>query len=124
MFDRARLRNTSILICASLMLVGAPLASASAAGSNTETLSIAVDSRDLNLTSQSGQDQLRARIAHAVDRICGSSHVRETWKVDAYANCSKMAHASADAQFETQVAAAMNAQKLAGEGASTARTMR
>ena len=115
MFDRARLKNASILITASLMLAAAPLASAGAAGSTTETRSIAVDSRDLNLTSQSGQDQLRARIAHAVDRICGSSHVRETWKAEAYANCSKTARASADAQFEAQVAAAMNARKMAGE---------
>ena len=124
MFDRARLSNTAILICAGLMLAAVPLASASAAGPVPEARSLAVDSRDLNLTTESGRALLRARIDHAVDRICGSRFERATWQVDAYAKCSKAARAGAEDQFEAQVAAAVNAQKLAGQGGNSASMMR
>jgi UrcA family protein len=92
--------------CATLLL--APL------GANAQTGAVSVRSADLNLTSDAGRAVLQQRIAHAVDRVCGSSHARTTADIQAYATCSKTARANAMAQYNAVVAKAAAEPKLAG----------
>jgi UrcA family protein len=76
---------------------------------------VTVQSRDLNLTTDAGRAQLRHRIAHAVDAVCGPAHARTAEDAQAYASCSKSARAGAALQFDTVVAAAQNSQKVASD---------
>jgi UrcA family protein len=91
---------------AALLFVGNPLAAA-------ETRSIAVQSSDLNLAKGTDRTVLQQRIAHAVDGICGSAHARTTADIQAYATCSKAAHASAATQYDAVIAKAQMDMKVA-----------
>lgn len=95
-------------LSATLLFAAGPLAAA-------ETRSIAVQSGDLNLAKGADRAALQQRIAHAVDGICGSAHARTTAEVQAYATCSKVAHASAAAQSDAMVAKAQMNTKVAGD---------
>ena len=108
MFNRHS-RIAATLISATVMLAGLSFAAKAA-----DTQSISVRSNDLDLASDAGRAVLRLRIDHAVDKICGSPHVRTTWEVQNYATCSKTARAAAASQFDAVVAAALNnASKIA-----------
>jgi UrcA family protein len=115
MFDR---RSGIALFSAALMCAAIVPFSASAAPA-TEMHKVAVRSSDLDLATPSGQAVLRLRIDQAVQRICGS-HPRTTWEAENYANCSNAARADAASQFDTVVAAAMNARKMAADPATGA----
>ena len=100
-------------------LTFAAVAPSSAAPVATETLHVSVRSSDLDLASQSGRAVLQGRIAVAVAQICGS-HPRTTAEAENYANCSHAARADAASQFDTMVAAAENARKMATAPARSA----
>lgn len=86
-----------------------------ASGSNAQTSSVNVRTTDLNLTTDAGRATLDARIAHAVDRICGDAHSRSTWAEENYASCARTARAQVQGQVEAAVTAAENAQKMASQ---------
>jgi UrcA family protein len=106
---------TTALLLAILLPAASPLAAA-------ETRSLQVRSSDLNLTRQADRVTLQQRIAHAVDRVCGSAHARTTADVQAYAACSQAARASAASQFDAMVAKAQADMKVAGGRKTTAST--
>src|SRR5262249_10185022 len=106
MLNHHLVSRAALLACATLLL--APLAAMA------ETSTVAVQSADLNLTKAAGQAVLQQRIAHAVDRICGSAHARTTAQVEAYATCSKSDRAGATAQYEAVVAKAASETRVAG----------
>ena len=107
MFNRHS-RIAATLFSATVMLGGLSFAANAA-----ETQSVSIQSNDLDLAIEAGRAALQLRIDHAVDRICGSPHVRTTWEVQNYATCSKAARNAAAAQFDAAVAAAQNARKVA-----------
>lgn len=116
MSDRhLRARTAAIFFSATLVLAAIPFAAGAA-----ETQSVSIQSSDLDLASDEGRAALQHRIDHAVDRICGSPHVRTTWEVQNYANCSKAARTAAATQFDAAVAAAQNARKIATDGNNAA----
>lgn len=92
-------RLSIALLSATLLLATAPLAVA-------QTQSVKVQSGDLNLTRESDRAKLQYRIAHAVDTICGTAHVRTTADAQAYAACSKTARSGAAVQYDAMVAKA------------------
>lgn len=96
-----------------LLFAASPLAAA-------ETQRIAVQSSDLNLAKGADRTKLQQRIAHAVDRICGSAHTRSTADLEAYATCSKTAQVGAEAQFAALVAKAQTGTRMAGEAMPSA----
>ena len=114
MFNRHS-RIAAILISATAILAGFTFATRAA-----DTQSISVQSNDLDLASDAGRAVLRLRIDHAVDKICGSPHVRTTWEAQNYATCSNTARAAAASQFDAVVAAAQNARKIATDGNNAA----
>jgi UrcA family protein len=95
-------------LSATLLFAANPLAAA-------ETRGIAVQSSDLNLTKGADRAVLQQRIAHAVDRICGSAHARTTADIQAYATCSKAARAGAATQYDSVIAKAQMGMKVAGD---------
>jgi UrcA family protein len=116
MFDRhPRACSAAVFFSATLVLAAIPFAAGAAA-----TQSVSIQTGDLDLASDAGRAALQYRIDHAVDRICGSPHVRTTWEVQNYANCSKAARTAAAAQIDAAVAAAQNARKIATDGNNTA----
>jgi UrcA family protein len=114
MFDR---RIAIALLSAGLTFAWA--APSSAAPMAHETLHVSVRSSDLDLATESGRAVLKGRIANAVARICGS-HPRTTREAEDYANCSNRARADAASQFDTLVAAAINARQIAADPAKGA----
>jgi UrcA family protein len=112
MLHRHQVFSAAGLICATLLL--AP------AASFAQTRAIAVQSGDLNLTRDAGKAVLQQRIAHAVDRVCGTAHARTTADVDAYATCSKAARASATTQYDAVIAKAATETKVAGAASASA----
>jgi len=100
-------RLSIALLSATLLLATAPLAMA-------ETHSVKVQSGDLNLARESDRTKLQYRIAHAVDAVCGTAHVRSTADAQAYATCSKAARNGAAVQYEAMVAKAQADMKVAG----------
>jgi UrcA family protein len=108
MFDR-RARSATAALCSAIFVFAAiPLAAA-------QTQSVSVQSGDLDLATDTGRAVLLQRIDHAVDKICGSPHVRTTWEVQNYATCSKAARAAAASEYDAAVAAAQNARKVAAD---------
>ncbi len=107
MFNRHS-RIAANFFSATVMLAGFSFAADAA-----ETQSVSIQSSDLDLASEAGRAVLQLRIDHAVDKVCGSPHVRTTGEVQNYATCSKEARTAAAAQFDAAVAAAQNARKVA-----------
>ena len=97
------------------LLFGLMLASSAQAG----TERITVNSRGLDLASDAGRAVLAQRVAHAVDRICGSPHARSTAELHNYAVCSQAARADAAPQIEALIAA--DTRKMAGGSAMPVR---
>lgn len=109
MFDRhIRASTAATLFSAILMFATIPFAAA-------QTQSVSVQSSDLDLATDTGRAVLLRRIDHAVDKICGSPHMRTTWEVQNYATCSKAARAAAAPEYDAAVAAAQNARKVAAD---------
>ena len=106
MLHRHHVLLAANLLSATLLL--APIAS------QAETRTVAVQSGDLNLTKDAGKAVLQQRIAHAVDRVCGTAHARTTADVQAYATCSQAARANASVQYDAVLAKASTETKLAG----------
>ena len=104
MFDR---RFGAALFSAALLFV--------VPGANAQTASVNIRTTDLNLTTDAGRATLDARIAHAVDRICGDAHSRSTWAEENYASCAKAARAQVQGQVQAAVSAAENAERMAGQ---------
>ena len=107
MFTFRALPSTAVLSVATLLLATGPLAAA------PQAPTIAVQSGDLNLTSDAGRAALRQRIAHAVDKVCGPSHPRTTQDAQAYAACKQTAQANAGAQYDSVIAKAGSETKVA-----------
>ena len=105
----------SLILSAGLMVMSATDLPAR----EIESASVDVHTADLNLASDQGRAVLEARIAHAVNQICGDAHARSTWDQANYANCSKQARADVQARVDAVVAAAENARKMAGERAAS-----
>ena len=112
MLHRHHVLSAAGLLCATLLLV--PVAS------SAETRAVAVQSGDLNLTRDAGKAVLQQRIAHAVDKVCGTAHARSTADVQAYATCSKTARANATVQYEAVIAKASSETKVAGGAGASA----
>ena len=108
MFTFRALPSTAILTIATLLLAANPLAAA------PQAPAIAVQSGDLNLTSDAGRAVLRQRIAHAVDKVCGPTHPRTTEDAQAYAACKQTAQVNAGVQYDSIIALAGSETKLAG----------
>jgi len=106
---------TMTSLSAILLFAASPLAAA-------EMQRVAVQSGDLNLAKGADRATLQQRVAHTVDRICGPAHARTTADVQAYATCSKAAHASAAVQIDAMVAKAQTGTKMAGDGKTTTST--
>jgi len=104
--------SAAALTCATLLLT--PLSTMA------ETRSVGVQSADLNLNKDAGRAVLQQRIAHAIDRICGSAHARTTADVQAYATCSKTARANATDQYAALIAKAASETKVAGSNKTPA----
>jgi UrcA family protein len=104
MFNRQALLST--LACAAFLAAANPVAA--------ETRTVQVQSGDLNLTKDAGRTVLQQRIAHAIDAVCGPAHARTTADAQAYATCSKTAHAGALVQYDAMVAKAQADMKVAG----------
>lgn len=98
----------------------AAVAASAAEATRIDVRNINVRIGDLDLASASGRAVLDARVAHAVDRICGSAHARSTWEQQNYADCSKAARAEAAPRIDAMVAAAQNARQVAGNRGSAA----
>ena len=95
-------------VSAILLFAANPLAAA-------ERQNVVVQSSDLNLARDSDRATLQQRIAHAVDRICGSAHARTTADVQAYATCSKAARTAAATRYDSVIAKAQMGMKVAGD---------
>jgi UrcA family protein len=113
MFHFRAITGTAILSVATLLLVASPLAAAPLAPA------VAVQSGDLNLTSDAGRAILRQRIAHAVDKVCGPTHPRTTEDAQSYATCKQAAQAKAGDQYESIIAKAGSETKVASAPAKT-----
>ena len=107
---RHSVRFSSLALSAALLLLSATNLPAR----EMQTASVHVDTADLDLASEQGRAVLDARIAHAVDRICGDAHSRSTWEEANYANCSRQARADVKARVDAAIAAAENNRKMAG----------
>ena len=114
---RHSIRYGSLALSAGLMLLSATDLPAR----EIRTASVDVRTADLNLTSQEGRAVLEARIAHAVDQICGDPHSRSTWEEMNYANCSKQARADVKSRVDAAIAAAENSRRMAGMAAAPVR---
>jgi UrcA family protein len=79
---------------AALALAGLP----TPAAAQTETVSVEVPYRDLDLSTASGVETLQLRITRAVARVCGPMEMRPFFKVETRNRCIRAANASADAQ--------------------------
>ena len=115
--SRHKICFSSLLLSAGLMVLSATDLPARA----IESTSVDVHTADLNLTSLEGRLVLEARIAHAVNQICGDPHSRSTWEEANYANCAKQARADVKARVDAVIAAARNAPQVAGGGLSPVR---
>ena len=111
---RSKLCFGSLFLSAGLMILSATDVPAR----ELQNVSVDVHTADLDLASTAGRAVLDARIGHAVDQICGTSHARTTWEQTNYANCSSRARADVQAHVDAAVAAAENARKMAGGGAA------
>ena len=114
MFDRT---FGAALFSAAVLFI-APFANAQSVNAQTasaQTASVSIRTTDLNLTTEAGRATLDARIAHAVDRICGDAHSRSTWAEENYASCARAARAEVKGQVEAAVTAAEKAQRMAGQ---------
>ena len=102
-------RSITVASVSAILLVAAnPLAAAA-------RQTVLVQSSDLNLAKDADRATLQLRIAHAVDRICGSAHARTTADVQAYATCSKAARAGAATQYDAAIAKAQMGMRVAGD---------
>jgi UrcA family protein len=113
MFTFHALPNTAILSVATLLLATGSLAAAPKAPP------IAIQSGDLNLTSDAGRAVLRQRIAHAVDKVCGPTHPRTTEDAQAYAACKQAAQANAGIQYDFVIAKTGSETKVASAPAKS-----
>jgi UrcA family protein len=112
---RRKICFSSLILSAGLMVLSATDLPAR----EMERTSVNVHTADLNLASDQGRAVLDARIAHAVNQICGDPHARSTWDQANYANCSKQARADVQARVDAAVAAAENARRMAGGNGAT-----
>jgi UrcA family protein len=88
---------------ATVLAVGAVSMVATAAqarADDSQSRSITVSVRDLNLATQKGQDTLRRRIKWAADIVCGEPDLREVQLLADYRHCVNEATNSALAQLE------------------------
>ena len=85
-----------IALSAAASLYAAVLLSGAAQAAEVETISVAVSYSDLDLTTETGQDALDARIHAAVKEVCAKPAViRDLKAMTAWAECRKGATASA-----------------------------
>jgi len=82
-----------------------------------ESRSVKVHSFDLDLATEVGQKELKRRIHHGIEQVCGPSGGVTMDEIMSYAACSKAAQANARVQLESLVRAAHD-RKLAGEEAA------
>jgi UrcA family protein len=108
MFNLRAFSATAVLSVAGLLLLTGPLAAA------PQAPAVAVQSGDLNLTSDAGRAVLRQRIAHAVEKVCGPTHPRTTGDAQAYATCKQAAQVKAGVQYDSVIATAGTETKVAG----------
>lgn len=103
MFHRIAPLTTALLLCALPLTASA------------QTRHFAVDTADLDLTTEAGRSQLHDRIAEAAGTVCNSYDdlMSEKARVQAHAACIDAARAGAKLKADAMVAAALNGRKMA-----------
>jgi len=84
------------------------------AADDDQTRTVQVQTGDLNLASESGQAALNARVAQAIDEVCGKSvENRDLIQRQQVHACAKQALDSVQSQMERAIAAATEQSKVA-----------